>query len=180
MIPTWVKIVARVVNTFNPLAILRVAGPWGPALVQKARPDIRKKFETLFGEEDADLILNYIYHCNAQDNPTGETAFKSLILPMGWAKYPMIQRVGELHSDIELTFIHGSKSWIDRQPAIQIKYLLSDRSVEIHVIPGAGHHVYADKHDTFNQLVNGACLSVDERMGRIAAAEERKSLHDED
>ena len=183
VIPTWVKIVARLVFAFNPLAILRVAGPWGPSLVQKARPDLKRKFEGLFGEEDAELILKYIYHCNAQDNPSGEAAFKSLTLPMGWAKFPMIQRVGDLHPEVDLTFIHGSKSWVDRQPAIQIKYLLNDRSVEIHVIQGAGHHVYADKHENFNQLVTSTCRSVDERIrlkNLMFAAAERKSLHDED
>lgn len=150
-IPVWVKVVATVVfSTFTPLSVLRGAGPWGPTLVHKFRPDLKKKFEGLIGAEDSDLILNYVYHCNAQDNPSGEKAFKALAQKAGWAKFPIIQRIGELHPDIELTFIYGSRSWIDRQPGFQIKYLLRDRLVDIHVIQGAGHHVYADKHTTFN------------------------------
>lgn len=185
-VPTWVRIAARLVfKSFSPLAILRAAGPWGPALVQKTRPDIKRKFEGLFGTEHADLILDYIYHCNAQDNPSGELAFKSLTAGLGWAKYPMIQRIAELHPDINLTFIYGARSWIDRQPALQIKCLLSDRSVDVHVIQGAGHHVYADKHELFNELVNSTCQEVEEKLnprqevmpGRKMSVE---NLHDQD
>ena len=164
VIPMWARIVARLVfKTFSPLSILRAAGPWGPALVHKTRPDIKHKFQAFFGPDDADLILDYIYHCNAQDRPSGEVAFKSLTGGLGWAKFPMIQRIADLHPDINLTFIYGARSWIDRQPALQIKCLLSDRSVDVHVIQGAGHHVYADKHDMFNDLVNATCREVEER-----------------
>uniref|UniRef100_A0A2K5LT33 AB hydrolase-1 domain-containing protein n=2 Tax=Cercopithecinae TaxID=9528 RepID=A0A2K5LT33_CERAT len=37
--PTWVKAVASVLGRSNPLAVLRVAGPWGPGLVQRFSPD---------------------------------------------------------------------------------------------------------------------------------------------
>ncbi|XP_054096588.1 (Lyso)-N-acylphosphatidylethanolamine lipase isoform X2 [Callithrix jacchus] len=65
--PTWVKAVASVLGRSNPLAVLRVAGPWGPGLVQRFRPDFKRKFADFF--ED-DTISEYIYHCNAQ-NPRG-------------------------------------------------------------------------------------------------------------
>lgn len=186
VIPMWARIVARLVfKTFSPLSILRAAGPWGPALVHKTRPDIKDKFRSFFGPKDADLILDYIYHCNAQDKPSGEMAFKSLTGGLGWAKFPMIQRIADLHPDINLTFIYGARSWIDRQPALQIKCLLSDRSVDVHVIQGAGHHVYADKHDMFNELVNATCREVEERTNPSEEEETspRKSvenLHDQD
>lgn len=72
-LPSWVRLVARIIfSTFNPLSALRAAGPWGPSLVQKLRPDIRQKFEDFIGVEDSALILDYVYHCNAQNEPTGE------------------------------------------------------------------------------------------------------------
>jgi len=161
--PLWVKMVGKLFHTFTPLAGLRAAGPWGPKLVYKLRPDVRKKFEKVTGEDGGECFLNYIYHCNAQSNPSGEIAFKSVSSQMGWARYPMINRVTELHQDIDLTFIYGSRSWIDRQPGFQTKYLLGDR-VNVHVIQGSGHHVYADKPDEFNDLVSKACYSVDEKL----------------
>ncbi|KAI1287022.1 (Lyso)-N-acylphosphatidylethanolamine lipase [Halotydeus destructor] len=182
-IPVWIKLIATVVfQTFTPLAVLRAAGPWGPAIVQKLRPDIKRKFEALTGEEDSELILDYIYHLNAQDCPAGEQAFKALALPTGWAKFPIIQRIVELHADIDLTFLYGSRSWIDRQPAFQIKYLLRDRSVDIHVIQGSGHHVYADKAEEFNDLVNTACLGADEKIYQIELEDRLRAenLHEQD
>ncbi|XP_058396978.1 (Lyso)-N-acylphosphatidylethanolamine lipase isoform X3 [Diceros bicornis minor] len=62
--PTWLKAVASVLGRSNPLAVLRVAGPWGPGLVQRFRPDFKRKFADFF--ED-DTISEYIYHCNAQN-----------------------------------------------------------------------------------------------------------------
>ena len=165
VLPTWVRVVARIAfQTFSPLAALRAAGPWGPSLIQKLRPDIKKKFEQLTGEEDSGLILEYVYHCNAQVPPSGELAFKTLSAPNAFAKNPMIQRVSDLDPNIDLTFIYGSRSWIDRQPGIQIKHMLDDRNVQVHVIQGAGHHVYVDKLKVFNKLVNTACKEVDEKQ----------------
>jgi pimeloyl-ACP methyl ester carboxylesterase len=183
-LPTWVKFVAQLMfNTFNPLSGLRAAGPWGPTLVHKLRPDIKRKFEDFIGEEDSPLVLDYVYHCNAQDNPAGEKAFKALTLAGAWARYPIITRIVSLHPDIELTFIYGSKSWIDRQPGFQIKYLLRDRLVNVQVIHGAGHHVYADRPEIFNEMVMESCNCVDERMKQIALEINRDSdtnLHDQD
>ena len=158
--PWWVPIIAKIITSFTPLAGLRAVGPYGPTVVRRLRPDIRQKFENAFGEDTGNEFLDYIYHCNAQCPPTGELAFKSLSTRLGWAKNPMIERIGQLHNDIDLTFIFGARSWIDRQPGFQTKYLLGDR-VTVHVIQGAGHHVYADRHTDFNQLVAKVCDSVD-------------------
>ena len=164
-IPSWVRIVAKFLfQTFSPLAVLRAAGPWGPGLIHKIRADIGKKFEPLTGETDSGLVLDYVYHCNAQSPPSGELAFKALAGPREWARNPMIDRILGLDSHIDLTFIYGSRSWIDRQPGTTVKHLLKDRSVQVHVIQGAGHHVYVDKLDIFNNLVNMTCKEVDEWM----------------
>ncbi|XP_074595572.1 1-acylglycerol-3-phosphate O-acyltransferase ABHD5-like [Brevipalpus obovatus] len=158
--PLWIRGLSYFVSFFKPFFVLRAAGPWGLSLIKKFRQDLRRKFEPILGSE-ADLILTYLYHCNVQSNPSGEAAFKALSLPRGWAKYPMVYRIGELHEDISLTFIYGARSWIDREPAIQIKYILGDSRVSLHIVKGAGHHVYADKAKEFNEIVNSACNFVD-------------------
>lgn len=156
-------------QSFNPLAGLRAAGPWGPKLIEAFRPDLKRKFERVIGSEEADSVLSYIYHCNAQA-PSGEIAFKSISLPMGWARYPMINRINSLHPNTAVTFVYGSRSWIDRQPGFQIKYLLGDtHRIDVHVIHGSGHHVYADKPDEFNDIVNKVC-SVAEEYKRQAGS----------
>lgn len=162
-LPYWVRGVGYILSFFKPFFALRAAGPWGLSLIKKVRPDLKKKFEPVLGAKDSDLILEYLYHCNVQPNPSGEGAFKALSLPRGWAKYPMIHRIKDLRLDITLTLIQGARSWVDREQinGVKIKCVLGDHRVSLHVIQGAGHHVYADKPDEFNNIVNTACNIAD-------------------
>ncbi|XP_078007322.1 1-acylglycerol-3-phosphate O-acyltransferase ABHD5 isoform X3 [Phascolarctos cinereus] len=89
-IPVWIKALGAVLTPFNPLAGLRIAGPFGLSLVQRLRPDFKRKYASMF--ED-DTVTEYIYHCNVQ-TPSGETAFRNMTIPYGWAKRPMLLRIG--------------------------------------------------------------------------------------
>jgi hypothetical protein len=72
----WKWRVARTVLTnFSPLASVRIAGPYGPSLIERFRSDIAAKFAHLF--DDSSCISRYIYHLNARD-PSGEIAFATL------------------------------------------------------------------------------------------------------
>jgi len=112
-------------------------------------------------EEPGIKVSHYMYHCNAQ-NPTGEAAFHTLMESFGWAKNPMGLRIPELDQKIPLTFLYGSDSWVDHYPADEVKELRGVGSYcDVHVLEGAGHHVYADKKETFNQLVLSICSLMD-------------------
>lgn len=150
--PLWVKAIGVILQPFNPLSVIRTAGPLGPKLLQKARPDLSRKFSGMVKDAE-EVIPNYLYHCNAQ-NPTGESAFHSLMAGFGWAKYPMIQRMDSLRKGMPMTVIYGSRSWVDHDPGFQIKYMRKDSYVDVQVIHGASHHVYADKAEVFNKLIN--------------------------
>lgn len=63
-IPLWVRAIAFVVTPMNPLWALRAAGPFGQWIVEKARPDITRKFASIVGDEET--IPQYIHQCNAQ------------------------------------------------------------------------------------------------------------------
>ncbi|XP_059806687.1 (Lyso)-N-acylphosphatidylethanolamine lipase-like [Hypanus sabinus] len=156
--PVWVKVLAAVLGRFNFLAILRAAGPWGPSLVQRFRPDLKRKYADMFQD---DSILEYVYHCNAQ-TPSGETAFKVLSEAFGWAKRPMIGRIHLIPKDIPITMIYGSKSWIDSSSGEQVKALRPDSYVRTMSIEGASHHVYSDQPQEFNAVVAEICDSVSE------------------
>lgn len=150
--PFWVKAIGAILQPFNPLFIVRTAGPLGPKLLQKARPDLIHKFSGMVKDAE-EVIPNYLYHCNAQD-PTGESAFHTLMAGFGWAKYPMIQRMDSLRKEVPITLIYGSRSWVDRDPGFQMKYMRPNSYVDVQVIQGAGHHVYADRANVFNDRVN--------------------------
>ena len=68
------RAVFSIVKHFNPLWGLRASGPAGPRLMKRMRPDLMRKFEDLVGEENLQVVADYLFHCNGQD-PAGETAF---------------------------------------------------------------------------------------------------------
>ena len=75
----------------------------------------------------------------------------------GWAKHPMINRVNQMKEHIPLTIIYGSRSWVDSAPGDQIRTLRPKSYVNVEVINMAGHHVYVDKAEEFNEIVLDAC-----------------------
>ncbi|CCD66982.1 Abhydrolase domain-containing protein abhd-5.2 [Caenorhabditis elegans] len=134
-----------VIQQFNPLAVLRLVGGYGPSLVRRLRPDLALKYS-----ED---VYDYIYLANSRD-PTGEEVFKCLSENLGWAKQPMSKRFHELDNTVPVTFIHGERSWIDWRTTRRLFGELEH--VESHIMDSAGHHVYADDADKFVQLVIGS------------------------
>lgn len=117
-VPMWVRAIAFAVQPLNPLWAVRAAGPFGQWVVEKARPDITRKFTPLI-KDDA-VIAQYIHQCNAQ-TPSGEAAFHSMMSGFGWAKNPMIHRIHEIRSDIPITLLYGSRSWVDNTAGETIK-----------------------------------------------------------
>ncbi|ESN93448.1 hypothetical protein HELRODRAFT_115658 [Helobdella robusta] len=164
---TWrvVRLIYTTVNP-NPLSVLRVAGPLGPSLISKYRPDLVQKFKHKNMKEDS-IIANYVYHCNAQEprlnhhNYSGEVAFKSMVEGLAWAKHPMIDRIGHLPSHIPITMINGRKSWVDYNICHEVKKIRGQGIVNVEIIDHAGHHVYADQSDVFNKTVKKTCQSYD-------------------
>ncbi|KAI1722082.1 alpha/beta hydrolase fold domain-containing protein [Ditylenchus destructor] len=155
-IPIWMRAVGSVLSRFTPLATLRVAGPFGPRLIKKLRSDLGARYAF----KDPEAVYEYIYQCNAQQ-PTGEMAFSSMTKAFGWARRPMIHRFNGVHRKIPVTFIYGSKSWMDSGPAYEIQARRPESYVDVQIVTGAGHHVYVDASDTFNTLLSSISDIVD-------------------
>ncbi|TRY90613.1 hypothetical protein DNTS_003682 [Danionella cerebrum] len=155
-IPVWIKALGAMLTPFNPLVGLRLAGPLGLTLLQTLRSDFKKKYATVFNDN---RVTEYIYHLNVQ-SPSGESAFKNMTIPYGWAKRPMLQRIGLIHSDIPITVIYGTRSSIDGHSANSIKEMRPNSQVEIIAIRGGGHYVFADQPDDFNQKILHVCERI--------------------
>ncbi|KAK5859696.1 hypothetical protein PBY51_021229 [Eleginops maclovinus] len=155
-LPRWVKAIAAVVSLFNPLAVIRAAGPWGPGLVNRFRPDFKTKFEDLF--ED-DTMTQYIYHCNAQ-TPSGEVGFRAMSESLGWAKNPMLERVHQLPPSMPLTMLYGARSWVDSSSGDKVVQIRNQAPTKVMLIDDASHHMYADQPEEFNRVVENICNSV--------------------
>lgn len=57
-----------------------------------------------------------------------------MTLQFGWAKRPMLKRINELRPDISITFIYGSRSWVDSNSGVQAAALRPNSHVEIKVL----------------------------------------------
>ncbi|XP_020299499.1 protein ABHD4 isoform X2 [Pseudomyrmex gracilis] len=158
-VPFWVKAIAFAVQPLNPLWAVRVAGPFGQWLIEKTRPDIVKKFTPVL-KDDTAIISQYIHQCNVQ-TPSGESAFHAMMHGFGWAKNPIVKRMDKLSNEIPITLLYGSRSWVDNSAGETIRQSRSSSYVNVQVISGAGHHVYADKSDIFNKYVLEACALSD-------------------
>ncbi|XP_060533182.1 (Lyso)-N-acylphosphatidylethanolamine lipase-like [Cylas formicarius] len=157
-VPFWIKTVGQVVQYFNPLVGLRMAGPLGPWFINFVRSDISKKYSDVLS--DPSIISQYIYQCNSQ-HPSGESAFHSMMSSFGWAKNPMVRRINKLPIQIPVTLLYGSRSWLDHSATDIIKYKRSGSYFRLQIVTGAGHHIYADKPEAFNQIVIDACNYTD-------------------
>ncbi|CAI6362247.1 unnamed protein product [Macrosiphum euphorbiae] len=154
-IPWWAKGLFYALKSLNPLWPVRFAGPYGQWLVTNLRSDILKKFEPVLGEQST-VIGEYIYQCNSQ-RATGESAFTSLVTGFGWAKNPMIKRIHDLDKRVPITFIYGQNTWMDQSIGQKIKLERENNFVQVETIPNAGHHVFADQFEVFNNLVDKIC-----------------------
>eukprot|EP00051_Salpingoeca_urceolata_P005358 m.72619 g.72619 ORF g.72619 m.72619 type:complete len:448 (+) comp14260_c0_seq1:248-1591(+) len=146
--PLWVRSLLFVLQRLNhPLTALRIAGPFGRSLLERARPDIALKYASL---AEPDTVYKYIFHLNAQA-PAGEAIFATFNTGMAWAKRPFIERVQDLHPELPCTFIYGERTWMDRSMADVTQELRCGMApVFSFVVPNAGHQVFAENHTGFN------------------------------
>ncbi|XP_064633589.1 (Lyso)-N-acylphosphatidylethanolamine lipase-like isoform X2 [Lineus longissimus] len=155
------RAVLKIMLKFSPLAAMRALGPLGPCLMKKVRPDLKLKFQSVV---EGDVLYQYIYHCNSKTPASGEYAFMKINDTLGWSKFPLMNRIGDLDSSIRITFIYGEDSWMDHDYADSLKARRQGK-VDIKCVSDAGHHVYADNPSIFNMLVNKACTRTDMEEG---------------
>lgn len=87
--------------------------------------------------------------------------FHNLIDTFAWSKFPIMKRIPDLDKDVPITFIYGSTSWVERGPGPEVQKMREGSYVNVEIIQGAGHHVYGDIPEKFNELVKIAAEQAD-------------------
>ncbi|CAD5117875.1 unnamed protein product [Dimorphilus gyrociliatus] len=158
-VPRWIKILASMLSPFNPFAGIRALGFVGKHLIRKFRPDLIQTFSSVT-EDEPTVVADYIYYSNSR-KPSGESAFKAMTMSFGWAKNPMLSRIHKLSEKVPMTMIYGSRSWISDSSGWEAKRRRQEENencfVDVHIIKNAGHHVYANQSEEFNNLINKIC-----------------------
>lgn len=153
-IPLWISVITKASQYISPMTVFRVSGQIGVSLFKYLRPDFKKKYMSIL--DDPELVYNYLYHAN-NGHPSGEAGFKAISSYFGFAKNPMIKRIERVKPHIPVWFIYGSRSWIDCTAGYSAVYLRQSNSetaqTSVEIIAGAGHHVYADKPNEFNEYI---------------------------
>lgn len=144
------KFIVSLVSMSSPLLLMRAAGPYGPALVAKARPDLAAKFDHI--HKSRETVLNYVYHINAQSPPTGENGFSVLTESLGWAKNPLMNRLNKLPASVPATFIYGEHTWMDKEAGLTLSRSMAGPTTLLEVSQ-SGHHLYIDNAPDFNAAV---------------------------
>lgn len=143
---------------------LRGLGPWAPDFISRMRPDFLERWKGLV--EDPKIILDYIYHCNAQKCNMGDHAMAKTVQPdsRAVAALPLKPVLPtQLDKAIKLSIVYGSDTWMDKKAGDEMfeerkEFLKKNYPEFAHKSTGlldhlhnAGHQVNSDQPELYNE-----------------------------
>ena len=136
-----------------PLSILRAAGPLGPKVLPKFRPDFEERWSRII--DDPKAFYDYTYHCNA-GRPTGELGFQACCVGRIFAQQPLLDILPNKHlPSLPVTVVYGQQSWMDKSAGVELVKTLQAMgcSATVDFISGAGHQLNSDNPAHFALVV---------------------------
>lgn len=116
------------------------------------------------------LKLLLFFYCTDLFNFSGETAFTNVSQYLEYSRNPLIRRIKDLDKNLPITVLYGKDSWVaelSNFPSLESE-LLDHYYCSTNIIYDAGHHIYSDNFNDFNQYVNSACnLKCSSRDSRL-------------
>lgn len=82
-----------------------------------------------------------------------EYAFGALLTPGAWAHRPLMNLLPEL--SIPTIFMYGAQDWMPIEAAREASAKMTKARTVVHQISNAGHHLYLDNPDEFNEVIIG-------------------------
>ena len=176
----------------SPFSFVRWTGPFGPRLVSGWTS---RRFSHL-PQEEALALHDYAYSL-FRLRGSGEYALAYILAPGAFARSPLIRRIGgvgrqkladgKLENGIPVVLMYGENDWMDvkggnnamkrldaerdrinkTKKAEGIEQLDEGES-KVVIIKKAGHHVYLDSPDHFNEVMKEEMEDVERRTSRKA------------
>ena len=171
----------------SPFSFVRWTGPLGPRLVSGWTS---RRFSHL-PQEEALALHDYAYSL-FRLRGSGEYALAYILAPGAFARSPLIRRIdgvgrqtmvnGTLENGIPVVLMYGENDWMDvkggnaakrkldkeKEAAIQRRRVAGESvqdegDAKVVLIPKAGHHVYLDSPDAFNEVMRSEMEDVERR-----------------
>ncbi|KAK7198361.1 Alpha/beta hydrolase family/alpha/beta hydrolase fold/Serine hydrolase [Novymonas esmeraldas] len=149
--PLFARMLLALFRNVSPLALLRGAGPAGPSLLRRTRPDFEEKWRAFL--DDPSAMYDYLYHCNAQHPAVGERLFKACCHYDVCAKEPLVDTLpGTLDTGVRVGLLFGGKSWLNAPEGAELATLLraAGNRVQLDTLASAGHQIFTDDVAGFN------------------------------
>lgn len=174
-IPGWVSWLWDT-NAVSPFSLIRIGGPLGPRFVSGWTS---RRFNHLPPEEAAALHV-YAYNLFRQKG-SGEFALTYILAPGAYARNPLINRIdqvgrgevanGKRETGFPVVLMYGDSDWMDVAGGYASEEKIKARvekalmegteeekrnengSARVVVVRKAGHHLYLDNPDEFNEYI---------------------------
>lgn len=174
-IPGWVAWLWDT-NAVSPFSLIRIGGPLGPRFVSGWTS---RRFNHLPPEEAAALHV-YAYNLFRQKG-SGEFALTYILAPGAYARNPLINRIdqvgrgevanGKRETGFPVVLMYGDSDWMDvaggyaseEKIKARVERALAEGTEEerrdengsarVVVVRKAGHHLYLDNPDEFNEYL---------------------------
>ncbi|KAF4318701.1 hypothetical protein JM18_006547 [Phytophthora kernoviae] len=158
----WASGFSALFGIFNGLqCVARYAGPLGPALLRFiafARVSVMPEMSCIHrGLIPKEALAAYWYN-NWGLEKSGEIAMHSHLLPGVYAKKPLCVMLTPETIKVPITFMYGGgPDWMTASHGEKLAETFAGKqSVEVVIVPGAGHQVFMDNAPAFNELLLSA------------------------
>ncbi|GMG19933.1 unnamed protein product [Ambrosiozyma monospora] len=149
-VPAWF---AQLWNwNWSPFSVVRNSGPFGSMLVSGWTSRRWSKSLDILNLQNQKKMHMYTYAIFSAKG-SGEFMLNYLLAPGGVPRKPLVERIQNLNCDS--TWIYGDRDWMDKTGGKLSCDILKKKGLgaDFRVVPNAGHHVYLDGFDTFNDLI---------------------------
>ncbi|EPZ36040.1 Alpha/beta hydrolase family domain-containing protein [Rozella allomycis CSF55] len=149
-------------QNYTPQWLVRTTGPLGRRLVKLYTT---RRFS--LDPDEAKNIDEYFYHLCASKG-SGEYALGLLLAPGAYARKPLLHHLKDIQVPIHFMcniftamMLDGEEDWMDSSHAAEAQKTLKYKSQLIH-ISDAGHHLYLDNAEEFNDKLVQLIQRIDE------------------
>jgi cardiolipin-specific phospholipase len=162
-IPNWFTHLWN--RNISPFSLVRNTGPLGSLFVS-GWTSRRFAIDNLIDEKLRTSLHRYAYGIfNAKGS--GEYMLNYILAPGAVPRHPLLHRLEQIkHYAGNTVWLYGSHDWMDEKAGYLASKKLRDISPfrsEYGIVPDAGHHIYLDAFEKFNDIISKQMDGMDRK-----------------